>query len=127
MAHIADRGVGDIVIQRLGYATRPDASFFPLDAMLNLPSCSISYPHQKHLILEVVNNSFHDVLDAIARWTGVTLYFVNVTFPHQQGSYPLVVSLSNEGLFATFIANGLQGHFTLSNEEQIANIMTFSY
>ncbi len=101
-AHIADRGLGDIgtcvmgadgrahphkrirsrtvktlfgplVIHRLGYAPRWGDSLFPLDAMLNLPTSNISYTLQKHLMLEVVKGSFHDALDTIVRWTGVTI------------------------------------------------------
>ena len=102
LAHVAERGVGDIgasvvgadglmrthkrlrtraintlfgtiPIRRLAYSMPHASSLFPLDAMLNLPPINISYTLQKHLVLEVIKNSFHEALDTVARWTGVTI------------------------------------------------------
>ncbi|MCP4284227.1 MAG: ISKra4 family transposase [Gammaproteobacteria bacterium] len=101
-AHIAERGVGDlgasvvgadgvartykrrrnrtittlfgaIVIRRLGYSPRRGTSLFPLDAMLNLPTIKTSYTLQKHLVLEVIKSSFDEALEAVVRWTGITI------------------------------------------------------
>jgi hypothetical protein len=102
LAHLAARGVGDIgvsvvgadgitrthkrvrprtlhtvfgaiPIQRLGYSLPHAASVFPLDAMLNLPANNVSYTLQKHLVREVINNSFQEARETVARWTGVTI------------------------------------------------------
>ncbi len=102
LAHLAERGVGDIgesvvgadgitrthkrlrtkmiktlfgviTIQRLAYSTRHASSLFPLDAMLNLPRVNVSYTLQKHLILEVIKSSFDESRESLARWTGVSL------------------------------------------------------
>lgn len=102
LAHLAERGVGDIgdsvlgsdgirrthkrlrtrtintlfgpiAIQRLAYSMPHVSSVCPLDAMLNLPPIKISYTLQKHLVLEVIKSSFNEALDAITRWTGVIL------------------------------------------------------
>jgi hypothetical protein len=48
-------------------------SLFPLDAMLNLPRIKFSYTLQQHLVQEVITQSFNDALDALKRWTGVTI------------------------------------------------------
>jgi len=101
-AHLAERGVGDIgasvqgtdgvtrthkrlrsktlktlfgsiEIQRVGYSKPSVSSLFPLDAMLNLPTGKISYALQRHVVLEVINKPFQESLDAIHRWTGVTI------------------------------------------------------
>ena len=102
LAHLAERGVGDIgasvygadgvnrthkrlrsktlttlfgpiEIRRLGYSKPHVSSVFPLDAMLNLPQSTISYTLQRHVVLEIINNPFHESLQSIHRWTGVTL------------------------------------------------------
>jgi hypothetical protein len=102
LAHLAERGVGDIgesvlgadgilrthkrlrirtittlfgpiPIQRLAYSMPHASSVFPLDAMLNLPLIKISYTLQKHFVLEVIKSSFNEALDTVARWTGVTM------------------------------------------------------
>lgn len=102
LAHLAERGVGDISesvigadgitrahkrlrtktmktlfgvikLQRLAYSTRHASSLFPLDAMLNLPQVNVSYTLQKHLILEVIKSSFDESRESLARWTGVSL------------------------------------------------------
>jgi hypothetical protein len=44
-----------------------------VDAMLNLPPNNVSYTLQKHLVLEVIKNSFQDARETVARWTGVTI------------------------------------------------------
>lgn len=109
IAHLAERGVGDIgvsvvgadgitrahkrlrprtiytlfgaiTMQRLAYSKPHAASLFPLDAMLNLPPINISYTLHKHLVLEVIKNSFHEAIDTLVRWTGVT-----ITKEHAQG------------------------------------------
>ncbi len=41
--------------------------------MLNLPHSTISYTLQRHVVLEIINNPFHESLQSIHRWTGVTL------------------------------------------------------
>jgi hypothetical protein len=102
LAHLAERGVGDIgasvvgadgitrthkrvrprtihtlfgaiTIQRLGYSMPHAPSVFPLDAMLNLPAINVSYTLQKHLVLEIIKNSFQEARETVARWTGVTI------------------------------------------------------
>ncbi|MCP4404969.1 MAG: ISKra4 family transposase [bacterium] len=102
LAHLAERGVGDIgasvqgadgvnrtqkrlrrktlktlfgpiEIWRLGYSKPQVSSVFPLDAMLNLPHGHISYALQRHVVLEIINNPFHESLHSIFRWTGVTI------------------------------------------------------
>jgi hypothetical protein len=102
LAHLAERGVGDIgdsvlgsdgilrthkrlrirtintlfgpiPIQRLTYSMPHVSSVCPLDAMLNLPPIKISYTLQKHLVLEVIKSSFNEALDTVARWTGVAI------------------------------------------------------
>lgn len=102
IAHIAERGVGDIgarvmgadgiarthkrlrtrtintvfgaiPIQRLAYSKPHISSLCPLDAMLNLPPMNMSYTLQKQLIVEVIKNSFHEAIETLARWTGVTI------------------------------------------------------
>jgi hypothetical protein len=40
--------------------------------MLNLPPNKVSYTLQHHLVHEVITQSFHEALDALKRWTGVT-------------------------------------------------------
>ena len=64
---------GSITFQRLGYSMPHVASVFPLDAMLNLPPFKVSYTLQQHLVQEVTSRSFHEALDALERWTGVTI------------------------------------------------------
>lgn len=102
LAHLSERGVGDIgasvhgadgvnrthkrlrsktiktlfgpiVIRRLGYSKPHVSSVFPLDAMLNLPQSKLSYALQRHVVLEIVKNPFHESLHSIHRWTGVTI------------------------------------------------------
>jgi hypothetical protein len=41
--------------------------------MLNLPTGKISYALQRHVVLEVINKPFQESLEAIHRWTGVTI------------------------------------------------------
>ncbi len=64
---------GPIEIRRLGYSKPHVCSLFPLDAMLNLPKSTISYTLQRHVALEIMNNPFHESLQSIHRWTGVTI------------------------------------------------------
>jgi len=64
---------GPITIHRLAYGMPQVASLFPLDAMLNLPSMKVSYTLQHHLVQEVITRSFNEALEALERWTGVTL------------------------------------------------------
>jgi hypothetical protein len=102
LAHLADRGVGDIghsvvgadgitrthkrerprtittlfgkiAIQRMAYSMPEVPSLYPLDALLNLPQINVSYTLQKHLVLEVIKDSFQEAIDTVARWTGVTI------------------------------------------------------
>jgi hypothetical protein len=99
LAHLAERGVGDIgdsvlgsdgilsthkrlrirtmntlfgliPIQRLADSMPHASSVFPLDAMLNLPPIKISYTLPKHLVLEVIKSSFNEARDPVTRWTG---------------------------------------------------------
>jgi hypothetical protein len=64
---------GPISIPRLAYTMPHVSSLHPLDAMLNLPPIKFSYGLQQQVVLEVLLKSFNDALEAVARWTSVTM------------------------------------------------------
>jgi hypothetical protein len=64
---------GKVQITRFAYSTEGVPSLFPLDAMLNISRLNISYTLQRYLVLELITNSFNESLQAIKRWTGVRL------------------------------------------------------
>ena len=64
---------GTVTFRRLGYSARGHAAIFPLDAILNLPDASLSYPLQKFLIREVAKGAFGEALEAVADVSGVKL------------------------------------------------------
>lgn len=64
---------GTIVLHRMGYSTRGHPSIYPMDAFLELPSGSFSYPLQKFLISEVAKGSFENALQLLHEVTSVTI------------------------------------------------------
>ncbi len=64
---------GEIELNRIAYSGRGAPSLFPLDGMLNLPSLAVSYGLQKHLVLEIIKNSFDESAESVERWTGVRI------------------------------------------------------
>ena len=64
---------GTVTLQRFGYSTRGHSVVYPLDATLNLPSSSFSYPLQKLLIREAAKGSFEEALEAVFDVSGVKI------------------------------------------------------
>ena len=64
---------GTIVLHRFGYSARGHPSIFPMDAFLELPSGSFSYPLQKFLISEVAKGSIEEALQLLREVTSVTI------------------------------------------------------
>ena len=64
---------GKITIRRTGYSRRGYGNVFPLDAALNLPSCSYSYGLQRLLAKQSASTSFEEALALIEELTGVKL------------------------------------------------------
>ena len=64
---------GPVVLQRFGYSARGHSLLYPLDAILNLPSSSFSYPLQKILIREVAKGSFEDAIESVFDVSGVRI------------------------------------------------------
>ena len=64
---------GSVILQRIGYSTRGHSSLYPLDAFLNFPSTSFSYPLQKLLNREVAKGSIDDALQLVHGITGIKL------------------------------------------------------
>ncbi len=64
---------GSVTLHRIGYSNRVHSTIYPLDAFLNLPSTSFSYPLQKFLIKEVAKGSIDDALQLVYEITGVNI------------------------------------------------------
>jgi len=64
---------GTVVLHRIGYSTRGYPSIYPMDAFLELPSSSFSYPLQKFLISEVAKGSIEEALQLLHEVTSVTI------------------------------------------------------
>ncbi|MEK8018397.1 MAG: ISKra4 family transposase [Candidatus Parabeggiatoa sp.] len=64
---------GTVVLHRVGYSTRGHPSLYPMDAFLQLPSSSFSYPLQKLLISEVAKGSIEEALQLLHEVTSVTI------------------------------------------------------
>jgi len=64
---------GTVVLHRVGYSTRGHPSIYPMDAFLELPLSSVSYPLQKFLINEVAKGSIEEALQLVYEITGVTI------------------------------------------------------
>lgn len=62
---------GSVILHRIGYSNRTHSTIYPLDAFLNLPSTSFSYPLQKLLIRETAKGSIDDALQLVYEITGV--------------------------------------------------------
>jgi hypothetical protein len=64
---------GSVILHRIGYSNRTHSTIYPLDAFLNLPSTSFSYPLQKFLIREVAKGSIDEALQLVYETTGVKM------------------------------------------------------
>lgn len=65
--------LGDVTLERTGYAAAGAASVHPLDEQLNLPGRSFSYPLQERLVRSAVQGPFDEAIDDLRRDTGVKL------------------------------------------------------
>ena len=65
--------LGVVVLHRFGYSTRGHPSIYPLDALLNLPLGSFSYPLQKFMVSEVSKGSIDDALQLVYDITGTRI------------------------------------------------------
>ena len=64
---------GTVEISRMGYSRDGAASIYPLDQALGLPARSFSYELQRRLVKAAVQNPFHESVEAIADFTGVSV------------------------------------------------------
>jgi hypothetical protein len=64
---------GTIVLHRIGNDARGHPSIYPMDAFLELPSGSFSYPLQKFLMSEVAKASIEEALQLLREVTSVTI------------------------------------------------------
>jgi len=64
---------GTVVLNRFGYSARGHSLVYPLDAILNLPSSSFSYPLQKLLIKEAAKGSFDEAIEAVSDVAGIKI------------------------------------------------------
>ena len=64
---------GTVEITRQGYSFPDYRSLYPLDAALNLPSGSFSYPLQKILIKEIAKGSIEEALDLVQEISGIRI------------------------------------------------------
>ena len=64
---------GTVVLSRYGYSKRGHCTIYPLDALLNLPSTSFSYPLQELMCIEVAKGSIDDALQLVYKITGVKI------------------------------------------------------
>jgi hypothetical protein len=64
---------GTVEFTRMGYSRPGDASIFPLDKALALPSRSFSYELQRRLVKAAVQNPFLESVQTIGELTGVSV------------------------------------------------------
>ena len=64
---------GPVEISRMGYSRDGAPSIYPLDQTLALPARSFSYELQRRLVKAAVQNPFHESVEAIADFTGVSV------------------------------------------------------
>jgi hypothetical protein len=64
---------GKVELSRFGYSTREHPVVYPLDAVLNLPSSSFSYPLQKFLVKEAAKGSIGEALTLVYEVSGVVI------------------------------------------------------
>jgi hypothetical protein len=64
---------GKVDFQRFAYSARGHAALYPLDAILNLPESSLSYPLQKLLVREAAKGAFSEALASVEYVSGVKL------------------------------------------------------
>jgi hypothetical protein len=62
--------VGEVSINRVGYAAPGHPSVHPLDAALRLPARCYSYEVQRRLVRLAVCGPFEEAVDILAEWTG---------------------------------------------------------
>lgn len=62
--------VGEVSINRLGYAAPGHRGVHPLDAALRLPARSYSYELQRRLVRLAVCGPFEEAVDILGEWTG---------------------------------------------------------
>lgn len=65
--------LGEVTVQRTGYACAGQASVHPLDEQLQLPERSFSYPLQQRLVRSAVQGPFAEAVADLERDTGVGL------------------------------------------------------
>ncbi len=65
---------GKIKIERLGYSKPGKSSIFPLDSDLNLPADAYSHGIRRFIAYESSGSSFSEVVDSVARNTGITIH-----------------------------------------------------
>jgi hypothetical protein len=64
---------GTVELVRMGYSRDGVPSIYPLDQTLGLPARSFSYELQRRLVKAAVQNPFHESVEAIADFTGVSV------------------------------------------------------
>ena len=64
---------GTVGLVRMGYSRDGVPSIYPLDQTLALPARSFSYELQRRLVKAAVQNPFHESVEAIADFTGVSV------------------------------------------------------
>lgn len=65
--------LGEVTVQRTGYAAAAAASIHPLDEQLQLPGRCFSYPLQERLVRQAVQGPFAEAVADLERDTGVRL------------------------------------------------------
>ncbi len=64
---------GPVEIHRMGYSRDGAPSIYPLDQTLTLPARSFSYELQRRLVKAAVQNPFHESVETVADFTGVSV------------------------------------------------------
>jgi hypothetical protein len=64
---------GQVEILRMGYSRDGAPGIYPLDQTLALPARSFSYELQRRLVKAAVQNPFHESVETIADFTGVSV------------------------------------------------------
>ena len=65
--------LGEVTVERVGYAATGQASVHPLDEQLQLPQRCFSYPLQERLVRHAVQGPFDEAVANVERETGVRL------------------------------------------------------